>query len=310
MTRAVLVGLVLSALSSAAWAHDTRPGAVVLREVAPDRFAVRITQPRDPSSGPRVPLAPAVSPCRFEADGLVCAAEIDRIKLLTLGMPVLVHVAWLDGATFEDMVEPPANEVRVTRAPTLGDAAGWFRLGVDHIVFGPDHLLFVLGLLLVARRPARVAWAVTGFTVAHSITLGATVLGWVAPPMPAVELVIAASVLLLAVEAAAPDGGPPTWTARAPWAVAGAFGLIHGFGFAGALAELPLPDGALWRPLLLFNLGVEAGQLAVVVVALGAAWAAALAGANRARGRVTAAYLIGLPAGAWTVLRTADFLGV
>ena len=93
-------------------------------------------------------------------------------------------------------------------------------------------------------------------------------------------------------------------------AVAAAFGLIHGFGFAGALAELPLPDGALWRPLLLFNLGVEAGQLVVVALALGAAWAAALVGANRARDRVTAAYLIGLPAGAWTVLRTADFLGV
>jgi hydrogenase/urease accessory protein HupE len=157
---------------------------------------------------------------------------------------------------------------------------GFFVLGVEHIWSGPDHLLFVLALLLLVMRanrnePPRViastmAWTVTAFTVAHSLTLAGSVLGLVRLPSTPVEVAIALSVLLLAVELTR-EGPERTLTARYPWAVAFAFGLLHGFGFAGVLRDIGLPEDAIGRTLFLFNLGVEAGQL-VFLLALGTVW--------------------------------------
>ena len=148
--------------------------------------------------------------------------------------------------------------------------SGFFALGVDHILSGPDHLLFVFALLLLIVRahtgkPNRdlivtMTWTITAFTVAHSITLAASVLGLAHVPMAPVEIVIPLSVLLLAVELTR-ERPEQTLTARYPWAVAFAFGLLHGFGFAGALREIGIPEEAIGRALVLFNLGVEAGQL-------------------------------------------------
>lgn len=140
-------------------------------------------------------------------------------------------------------------------------------LGVDHILLGPDHLLFVLGLWALWRRsgarPLRLLGTLTAFTAAHSITLAGAALGGWSLPAGAVEACIAASILLLAVELAGDGGGPAErWPAR----VAFGFGLLHGFGFAGALAETGLPDGAQGWALAAFNLGVEAGQIAFVLV--------------------------------------------
>lgn len=145
-------------------------------------------------------------------------------------------------------------------------------LGVEHILFGFDHLLFVLGLWLLIPQARALVWTISAFTVAHSVTLAAAALGAVSLPSSPVEAVIALSILLLAVELSRPQDAlqePKTLTRRFPWAVALGFGLLHGFGFAGALSEIGLPEDQAPLALLGFNLGVEFGQLGLLVSALG-----------------------------------------
>jgi hypothetical protein len=160
----------------------------------------------------------------------------------------------------------------------LESNAGYFPLGVEHILSGFDHLFFVLALLLLVwrtrapygrRAVTRTMFAtITAFTIGHSVTLAAATLGLVRLPRAPTELAIALSVLLLAVELARDDRS--TLTMRFPWIIAFAFGLLHGFGFAGALSEIGLPPGGIAVPLLLFNLGVEVGQIFIVLVAASA----------------------------------------
>ena len=137
-------------------------------------------------------------------------------------------------------------------------------LGVEHILGGVDHLLFVLALLLIVRGGKQILITVTAFTAAHSITLVAATLGWVHVPGPPVEAIIALSIVFVAAEIVRGLQGKPGLTARAPWVVAFSFGLLHGFGFAGALAEVGLPQKAIPVALLTFNVGVELGQLIFV----------------------------------------------
>jgi hydrogenase/urease accessory protein HupE len=178
---------------------------------------------------------------------------------------------------------------------------GWLELGFVHIAGGVDHLLFVLGLvLLIPGRRALVA-AITAFTVAHSLTLAGATLGAFSLPGPPVEATIAASIVLLAVEGTRSEAA----LARSrPWVVAFAFGLLHGFGFAGALLELGLPRDAAALPLLGFNLGVEAGQLAFVALVLGPV--IALRRAPR-RWQLVPLYALGSVATAWTIQRIVGF---
>lgn len=163
--------------------------------------------------------------------------------------------------------------------PTVHEAAAvplmsYLPIGIEHILLGPDHLLFVLGLMLVVAASGA-SWrmliaALTAFTLAHSLTLAMAMLGiWGLPPKP-VEILIALSILLLALELAYASNrsSRPTLTLRRPWIVAFAFGLLHGFGFAGALSEIGLPEDARGWALLLFNLGVEIGQLIFVIFIL------------------------------------------
>ncbi len=195
-------------------------------------------------------------------------------------------------------------------------------LGVEHILAGPDHLLFVLGLLVVVWRRGRGMGApfvpallgtVTAFTVAHSVTLGLSTLGHVGLPSGPVELTIAVSILLLGVELVRNGEGAQTWTFRYPWLVAFAFGLLHGFGFAGALAEIGLPEGAVASALVLFNVGVELGQLAfvaaVLVVMAAARAVGAASGRAAARSRVAAGYAIGVTAAYWVIERAVGVWG-
>ena len=140
-------------------------------------------------------------------------------------------------------------------------AAAYLWLGVEHILFGVDHLLFVLALIILVRGWKRIALTVTAFTVAHSITLAAATLGFVNVPGPPVEAAIALSIALVAVEIVNSARGRESLTARLPWLVAFAFGLLHGLGFAGALSEVGLPGHAIPVALLFFNIGVELGQL-------------------------------------------------
>ena len=148
----------------------------------------------------------------------------------------------------------------------------YFVLGFEHILEGLDHLLFVFALLLLIENRWRLLGAVTAFTVAHSITLAGASLGWVSLPSAPVEAIIALSIVFLALELARRQPGAPSLTERSPWLVTFAFGLLHGFGFAGALREIGLPEGEVPLALLAFNLGVEAGQVAFIFAVLAALW--------------------------------------
>ena len=178
------------------------------------------------------------------------------VRIAPLGRPVQVY-RLTAGAPFAQIAARP-EAAQVWRS--------YFRIGVIHILEGWDHLLFVIALVLLVARPWPVVKAATAFTVAHSITLAAVTLGVAGLPQRPVEVLIALSIVFLAVELA--KGDRATLARRLPWLVAFAFGLLHGFGFAGALREIGLPEGEVPAALISFNLGVEAGQLAVIAAVL------------------------------------------
>jgi hydrogenase/urease accessory protein HupE len=185
---------------------------------------------------------------------------------------VLVRIELRDGRTVSRLLRPDEPSF-VFYAKNAGPAAGeYFRLGVEHILLGIDHLLFVLALVLIVRGIGVLVKTITAFTVAHSITLGLATLGVVHVPSAPVEAIIALSIVFIASEILRARRAQSGLTERAPWLVAGTFGLLHGFGFAGALAEVGLPAKEIPFALLAFNVGVEAGQLAFVAVTLGVTW--------------------------------------
>lgn len=189
--------------------------------------------------------------------------------------------------------------------------SSYIALGVTHILEGLDHLLFVFALVLLIRDRSRLFWAITAFTVAHSITLASATLGWLNIPPPPVEAVIALSIVFLAYELSlSPENRDPL-AVRFPWIVSFAFGLIHGLGFAGALREIGLPEGDIPLALFAFNVGVELGQILFIVVVLSIGFAARLLyPAIRERAvnleRVTS-YGIGSLAAFWVIERIAGF---
>lgn len=188
-------------------------------------------------------------------------------------------------------------------------------LGVDHILKGIDHLMFVFALVILIRDTRRLVGAVTAFTVAHSFSLAAAALGWFVVPAPPVEAVVALSIMFLAAELLRPAGEGLRLTERFPWAVAFGFGLLHGLGFARALLEVGLPAGEVPLALLAFNLGVEAGQIgfiALVVLVgllLGRLYPQTMAAARRPGGLGigVASYAMGGIAAFWFVGRLVAF---
>jgi hydrogenase/urease accessory protein HupE len=251
-------------------------------------------------------------------DGGLTGQTVTIEGLSATSTDVLVRVESLAGAIQTERLSPTRTAFVVQATPGAGEVATtYLRLGVEHILFGFDHLLFVLALVILVRDWRRVAVTVTAYTIAHSITLAAATLGFVNIPGPPVEATIALSIVLVAVEILNARHGRPSLTARLPWLVAFSFGLLHGFGFAGALAEVALPRHAIPVALLFFNVGVELGQLVFVGAVLSSIWrlrqvAAQLmedAMVNRTFDRldITAAYGIGIVAAYWMAERTAAF---
>lgn len=321
MIRLVLAA-VLWLTATAAGAHETRPAFLEIVETAPDLYRVTWKQPAllegvlalEPALpaacvdvGPRSrEAAPGALVSRWSAR---CAGGLKgtiRIGGLERTMTsAFVRIAWMNGRVAEGLVDNnhPTFEpvVRAAPAPT-----GYFGLGVTHILLGFDHLGFVAGLMLLVRRRRALAWSLTAFTLAHSLTLGLAAFGLAALPPRLVEILIALSIVLVAWEGLRARGGAAGLSARIPWAVAFGFGLLHGFGFAGALSEIGLPQGQRLAALLFFNLGVEAGQFAVV----GALWILALLAARlapRATRRVPAigGYALGALGVFWVFERLA-----
>lgn len=222
---------------------------------------------------------------------------------------VLVRVEFVDGTHFSTILKPDQPWVSIEGQRSAWQVAwDYTLLGIEHILSGIDHLLFVLALLLIVSGVRRLVWTVTSFTLAHSITLAAATLGWVWVPGPPVEAVIALSILFLASELVKINRGEQSLTARYPWLVAFTFGLLHGFGFAGALTQVGLPQNEIPLALLMFNVGVELGQLMFVMLMLGI-----IVALGRLRvqwpdwSRQLPAYAIGSMAGLWFVERVSGF---
>lgn len=218
---------------------------------------------------------------------------------------VLVRIA-IQGRPIQAMRLTAAEPTTVIaeRPDATQVARTYFVTGVEHILFGYDHLLFVVALVLLLDGLGTIAKAVTAFTVAHSITLVGTTLGLLGLPQAPVEAVIALSIMFLAVEVIKKTPGAPRLAERVPWVVAFLFGLLHGFGFAGALKEIGLPETDVPTALLTFNLGVEAGQLIIVVATFALVWLVARTWPRWQRPVIVAStYVIGSVAAFWFLER-------
>jgi hydrogenase/urease accessory protein HupE len=237
--------------------------------------------------------------------------EIDGLR--GTATDVLVRVERLDGATQLTRLTPSAPSFVVEVSPGWAEVVrSYLALGVEHIVGGIDHLLFVLALLIVTRGSWRLVKTVTAFTLAHSITLGLATLGVVRVPSAPVEALIALSIVFVAAEIVHAREGRPGLTENAPWVVAFTFGLLHGFGFAGALAQVGLPQGDIPLALFSFNVGVEVGQLlfialVYVVVALARQVARRVALPQPRWAWRVVPYAIGSVSAFWLIQRVATF---
>lgn len=246
---------------------------------------------------------------------LTCSAGIYNEQIRIVGLEntmtdVLVRVVHQDGVTQMVRLTPSETAFEVAAETTNLDVIRVYTaLGIEHILLGVDHLLFVFALLLIVNGWRRLIGTITAFTLAHSITLAAATMGYVHVPQAPVEAVIALSILFLATEIIHNRQGRPGLAKRFPWLVAFIFGLLHGFGFAGALAEIGLPQQSIPLALLFFNVGVELGQLLFVAIVVAAGWVLKKLLAQKVLngGEVAASYLIGSLSAFWLIERTYSF---
>jgi hydrogenase/urease accessory protein HupE len=335
--RHVLAAWLLGCAAAAVQADVFRPAYLELREAAADGGAVPHDPPRYhvlwkvPAMGElrlaaRVKFPPDTTALTPPQAILVDSAYVERWQIVRPGglvgqtvsiegnaaamTDVIVRVERLDGSSQVERLLPHNPQFTVKAPSSTGQIAwSYLLLGVGHILGGVDHLLFVLALLLIVSGVRRLVVTITAFTVAHSFTLVAATLGWVRVPGPPVEAVIALSIVFVAAEIVRGQRGRPGLTARSPWLVAFAFGLLHGFGFAGALAEIGLPQKAIPLALLTFNVGVEIGQLIFVTGALALRAVVQRAPVMQAAWmRLALPYAIGTVATFWLIERVDAFL--
>ena len=245
----------------------------------------------------------------YQCDGGLTGKTVAIDGLSSTLTDVLVRVLGSDGRTQVARLTPSAPSFIVEATPsTIAIATTYMLIGVEHIWSGIDHLLFILALLILVSGTRTLIWTITAFTAAHSLTLAAATLGFVYVPQPPVEAAIALSIVFVASEIIHAQQGREGLTHRYPWIVAFVFGLLHGFGFAGALTEVGLPENAIPLALLFFNIGVELGQLAFVAAALLAS-ALMLRMMRRVPNWLptTSAYAIGIVASYWTLERILSF---
>ncbi|WP_262265767.1 HupE/UreJ family protein [Microvirga yunnanensis] len=321
--------LVLAALATflfplAARAHEVRPAYLDLNEYRSGEFSVLWKTPMagemrlalDPAFSDPVEVLTSVA-ARRTGDAAVQTwrLRVDSLRGHNLRIEglestltdVLVRISFADGSTWVERLTPQRREALIPTRPGAWSAAGtYLGLGINHILMGVDHLLFVLALLLLTTGTWRLVKTVTAFTVAHSVTLGVVTLGILHVPPRPVEAVIALSIVFVAAEILRFRQGQVGLAARLPWIVAFTFGLLHGFGFAGALSEVGLPEGQIPVALLFFNLGVEAGQLLFIAGML-----ALITVAKRVRAawpawaELVPPYAIGSMAMFWVIQRVA-----
>jgi hydrogenase/urease accessory protein HupE len=267
--------LVTSALFTLrAGAHSIDSATLTLTEVAEGKFTVEWQATAKSLAGLYEPARYPKS-CELRGAVLQCgplglAGTIEFPWLEHSESRVIVLVDWLDGSRLFRVVNRRSPGLSVYGTPASSGlgflkpiASDYTLLGIEHILTGFDHLMFVLAITILVRNRRALLIAITAFTVAHSLTLAATVLGWLTLPSAAVETTIALSIVLCCAECLRPPG---SLARRAPWLIAFAFGLLHGMGFASALLETGLPDKHVPSALFFFNVGVELGQLAAIFV--------------------------------------------
>jgi hydrogenase/urease accessory protein HupE len=269
-----------------AQAHEVRPAFLKLDEVAPNTFEVIWKQPV--LGDRRLPIDPTLpedctrtqSAAPQVSNGALlhrwtshCDLRSGRIAIRGLQQTLtdtMVQLNYLNGDRVTGLLRAAAPYLDLANpTPSIWS---YGVLGVEHLLSGADHILFVVGLVLLIGKRWTLLQTITAFTLAHSITLAVSVLGLIVLPQAPVEAVIALSILFLARELVLAENHRSAITRSKPWLMAFAFGLLHGFGFAGALAEIGLPQEQLAATLLLFNIGIEIGQLVVICTLLSVAW--------------------------------------
>jgi hydrogenase/urease accessory protein HupE len=287
-TIAMIGFLVMAMLISVASAHEIRPGYLQIDEIGPGRYQLLWRTPL--LSGMRLPVVlrlpeefrDITEPATQElSDSLIerhvfdvgmrglTGKRIEFVGLQATITDVLVRVQMLDGARSTTLVRPsqPWVDIAGSQGP-LEVARAYVVHGIEHILLGADHLLFVLGLVLLVKNRWMLIKTITAFTVAHSITLALATSGYASIPVPPLNAAIALSILFLGPEIVRVSRGGTSLTIRQPWIVAFAFGLLHGFGFASALTQMGLPQNDIPLALFSFNVGVELGQLGFVALIL------------------------------------------
>jgi hydrogenase/urease accessory protein HupE len=336
--RPWLVVLVILLCPPVAAAHEVRPAYLQIRQTGLDTYDILWKVPARgdnlrlglyvelPTDCVRLGEARRsfVNNAFTERWGVKCAGGLTGATIPIAGLAatmtdVLVRLERLDGTTQVTRLTPSMPSFVVEATPTRIEVAGTYtKLGVEHILTGVDHLLYVLAMLLLVTGWKRVVATMTAFTATHSLTLTAATLGWVHVPQPPVEACIALSIVFVAREIARSRAGTSGLTERWPWVISFTFGLLHGFGFAGALSEVGLPQAAIPVALLFFNLGVEIGQLlfigaAIALLVFGRRAMRQLRPATFGRlpsstfGRLVPPYAIGGVAMFWFIQRIAGF---
>jgi hydrogenase/urease accessory protein HupE len=316
-------------LADAAHAHEARPGFLELRETGAETWSFLWKKPI--GGEVEVQIAPVVPEgCRLATPDrqqvtpgavivrgtLSCPGGLAGKTIAIAGLQatitdVLVRVHHADGRLESHLLRPVSPSVALGAVTSgLERARGYLQLGMQHILLGADHLLFVLGLLLIVTDQWMLVKTVSSFTLAHSITLAIATLGYASAPLPPLNAAIALSILFLGPEVVRRWRGETSLTIRHPWVVAFAFGLLHGFGFASGLTAMGLPRAEIPLALLLFNAGVELGQVAFVllVVSLERAFRVLEVRWPLVVERLPG-YAVGTLGAYWTIQRTLMLLG-
>ena len=309
--------LQLTELSSSTWGVLWKVPSKGIR-----RLALNVQFPQNcegSNHGTRIVNGAYIQRWRLKCSAPLQGENIQITGLADTRTDVLVHVVRLEGGEQTNRLTP-ANAGFTIKSPDslLEVAATYLFLGFEHILSGFDHLLFVLALLFMVGSWRRLVGTITAFTVAHSITLAVASLGWVTLPQAPVEALIALSIVFVAVGILRKRQGHKDIAQRWPWVIAFMFGLLHGFGFAGALGEIGLPQHAIPVALLFFNVGVELGQLAFVAGVFAVVYVATLVAGHVQyktnswqaldAAAFPAAYMIGAVAMFWVIERTYNFI--
>jgi hydrogenase/urease accessory protein HupE len=312
MKRALVLLILLATLAPCAFAHEVRPAYLEMRQTGAETYDVlwkvpgrgenlrlglflELPEGTTNKSEPRATMVNNAYSERWTVQraGGLTGGTIHIAGLSSTMTDVLVRLERLDGTTQVTRLTPSKPSCVVEATPRATQvAATYLKLGVEHILGGVDHLLFVLALLILVKGTGRLIATVTAFTIAHSLTLAGATLGFIHVPLRPTEAAIALSIVFVATEIIHGRQGRAGLTERFPWIVAFTFGLLHGFGFASALSEVGLPQSAIPVALLFFNVGVEVGQLLFI--------ASVFAVIGLAR-RVNRRFNLSQPAWAWRV---------